>query len=170
MPSQERQTADAIVTAFNAMDIDRIISLRTPDCQRVFLPSSLNYNPQSNDSYRANLMGMKSIFTSFSITVNDVIEGTSEVSSAGDDGAIAKGGIVERKKIVMFVSARGDTPVGEYRNEYVWKMAFEEGGTRVSEWVEYVDVGMTRDFYPLLRGEMMRRAKGAAAAVKVEEG
>ena len=40
--------------------------------------------------------------------------------------------------------------MGEYRNEYVWKMGFEEGGARVDEWVEYVDVGMVRDFYPKL--------------------
>ncbi|CAO2657167.1 Nn.00g032930.m01.CDS01 [Neocucurbitaria sp. VM-36] len=160
MPSRERQTADAIVAAFNSMDIDTIVSLRTPDCQRVFLPTSLKYKPQSNEAYRANLTGMKSIFNSFQITVNDVIEGTSETSTEGNG---------QRKKIVMFVSARGGTPVGEYKNDYVWKMAFEEKGARVSEWVEYVDVGMTRDFYPLLMGEMARRAK-AAAGVSVDEG
>lgn len=126
MPSKERQTADAIVAAFNAMDIHAIIALRTPECKRVFLPSSLNYPVQSNEAYRANLEGMKSIFTSFKVTVTDAIEG------AGQDG--------ERKKIVMYVSAAGDTPVGEYRNEYVWKMGFDESGERVSEWVEYVDV------------------------------
>lgn len=69
----------------------------------------------------------------------------------------------ERKKIVMFISAHGDTPVGEYKNEYVWKMAFEEGGEKVCEWVEFVDVGMARDFYPLLKGEMIRRAQEGSA-------
>ncbi|KAF1842303.1 uncharacterized protein K460DRAFT_358930 [Cucurbitaria berberidis CBS 394.84] len=159
MPSQERQTANTLVAAFNTMDIDTIISLRTPTCQRIFLPSSLHYNPQSNDAYRANLTGMKSIFTSFHITVNDIIEGTSEQTNSN-------GAVVQRKKIVMFVSARGDTPVGLYENEYVWKMGFEEGGARVSEWVEYVDVGMTRDFYPLLKGEIGRRVEEAKAAAE----
>lgn len=162
MLSKERQTADAIVAAFNTMDIDTIISLRTSDCKRVFLPTSLGYNPQSNDAYRANLMGMKSIFTSFHVTVNDVIEGTSTTPSP-------EGVAVERKKIVLFVSARGSTPVGEYNNEYVWKMAFDESGETVNEWTEYVDVGMTRDFYPLLKGEMIRRAK-AATGIAGEKG
>lgn len=99
---------------------------------------------------------MKSVFTSFHITITDVIEGVSEVPSPDASE------MTPRKKIVMYVSARGDTPVGEYRNEYVWKMGFEEGGRRVSEWVEYVDVGMTRDFYPLLKGEMVRKAQDGA--------
>lgn len=71
---------------------------------------------------------------------------------------------MQKKKIVLFVSARGDTPVGEYNNEYVWKLAFDETGEKVSEWTEYVDVGMTRDFYPLLKGEMVKRAKAAGGA------
>jgi hypothetical protein len=78
MPSPERQIADAIVVAFNIMDIDTIISLRTPTCQRIFLPLSLNYAPQLNHTYRASLLAMKSVFTSFHIRVNDVIEGTGD--------------------------------------------------------------------------------------------
>jgi hypothetical protein len=126
MPSKERQTADAIVAAFNAMDIDTLVSLRTPNCKRIFLPSSLEYTPQTNDEYRDRLNGMKSIFTSFHVTVDDVIEGISEIG--------------ERKKIVMYVRAWGDTPIGEYKNDYVWKMGFDESGEKVDEWVEYVDV------------------------------
>jgi hypothetical protein len=126
MPSRDRQTADAVVAAFNIMDVDTLISLRTPTCKRVFLPASLKYPPQTNDEYRDNLNSMKHIFQNFQVTVDDVIEGKSE---NGD-----------RKKIVMFVRARGDTPVGEYINEYVWRMGFDESGEKVDEWAEYVDV------------------------------
>ncbi|OAL52782.1 hypothetical protein IQ07DRAFT_585887 [Pyrenochaeta sp. DS3sAY3a] len=166
MSSKERQTADAIVVAFNSMDIDAILGFRTPDCQRVILPASLNIAPQSNSAYRANLAAMNGIFTSFKLAVHDVIEGTSSTSgeSTEDQGAST---VHEKKKIVMYISARGDTPVGEYKNEYVWKMGFEDGGERVCEWVEYVDVGMARDFYPLLKAEMIRRAQeGSAPAGK----
>jgi hypothetical protein len=152
MPSQERNTANAIVTAFNSMDIDTIISLRTPGCQRLFLPSSLKYAPQSNETYRTSLEAMKSVFNSFKMTVNDIIEGVSDTKvdprSGGQNG---------KKKIVMFVTATGDTTVGEYRNEYVWRMAFEEGGDRVCEWSEFVDVGVSRDFMPKLKGEIARK-------------
>jgi hypothetical protein len=57
----------------------------------------------------------------------------------------------------MFVTATGDTAVGEYKNEYVWKMAFEQGGERVCEWEEFVDVGVSRDFMPKLKAKIGRR-------------
>jgi hypothetical protein len=148
MVSRQRQTADTIATSFSKMDIPTLISLRTPTCTRNFLPASLGYPPQTNEQYEAQLNSMATIFTSFAVTVNDVVED------------------VAGKKIVMFVSARGDTPVGEYRNEYVWKMEFDESGEKVEKWTEFVDVGMARDFYPKLVGEMKRRAVDAAKGGK----
>ncbi|KAJ4992655.1 hypothetical protein SVAN01_01701 [Stagonosporopsis vannaccii] len=144
MPSKERQTADKLVAAYNAMDVDTIIALRTPDCERAFLPStSLKYPPQSNTFFRQNLNGIAAVFTSFKIVVDDVIEGTN------DAGA---------KRIVMYVSAFGESAVGEYRNQYVWRMGFTGDGELISEWTEFVDVGVARDYYPLLKGEMVRKA------------
>lgn len=145
MASKERQTADRLVAAYNAMDIDTIIALRTPDCKRVFLPSSLKYSSQSNEFFKANLIAISQIFTSFKVIVDDVIEGTSSLTN--------------QKSIIMYISALGESSVGEYRNQYVWKMGFEEGGERIKEWSEFVDVGVARDFYPLLKGEMVRRAE-----------
>lgn len=84
---------------------------------------------------------MNGLFTSFAITVTDTVED------------------LANRKIVMFVSAKGETPVGQYNNEYVWKMGFDESGEKISEWVEYVDAGMARDFYPKLMGELKRRAE-----------
>ncbi|KAF2027005.1 hypothetical protein EK21DRAFT_72987 [Setomelanomma holmii] len=121
MPSKERATADALVQAFNTANIDTIISLRTPDCMRVFKPEALKFAPQTNAQYHASLKAILQVFSSFSITVTDVIEG-------------------QKKKIIMYVNARGDTPIGEYVNQYVWKIGFEKGGERVNEWEEYVDV------------------------------
>lgn len=143
MSSQERLTADTLVVAYNTMDTASIIALRTPDCKRVFLPHSLAYAPQSNDAFKQNLAAMASVFTSFHIVINDVVEG---LSSNGT------------KTIVMYVSASGETAVGDYRNEYVWKMGFTDDGRLIKEWSEFVDVGVTRDFYPLLKGEIVRKA------------
>ncbi|KAF1934095.1 uncharacterized protein M421DRAFT_253 [Didymella exigua CBS 183.55] len=160
MTSKERQTADKLVTAYNAMDVSSIIALRTPDCQRVFLPSTLKHPPQSNAFFKQNLLAISAIFTSFKIAVDDVIEGTSS------DGS---------KRIVMYVSAFGESPVGEYKNQYVWKMGFTEDGELIKEWTEFVDVGVARDFYPKLKGEMVKRAaasenEGAAVKSQVKKG
>ena len=109
MPSEQRQTADKLVQAFNALDTEAIISLRTPECSRIFLPTTLNLAPQSNEIYLRELNSLKTIFTTFKITVHDIIEGTS------DDGSV---------KMVMYVSAEGQTVVGEYKNEYVLEDGF----------------------------------------------
>jgi hypothetical protein len=63
----------------------------------------------------------------------------------------------------MFVTARGDTAVGEYKNEYVWKTAFKEGSEKICEWSEFVDVGVSRDFLPKLQGEIARKIKEGRA-------
>ena len=126
MLSKERQTADALVAAFNSWDIDTIIALRTPECKRVFLPSSLKYPAQDNEKFRAILLGWKSVLNPLEVTVTDVIEGTS----------IETG----KKKIVLYIIARGDTPVGAYNDECVWKMGFDDSGGKISEWSEYIDV------------------------------
>lgn len=136
MPSKERETANAIVQAFNSADINTLISLRTPTCMRVFQPSALKFASQTNEQYRASLQAILQVFSSFTITVTDVIEGVSEYPAPTDE----QDGFVQKKKIIMYVNARGDTPIGEYVNQYVWKMGFEEGGERVNEWEEYVDV------------------------------
>lgn len=104
------------------------------------------------------------MFRNFEVQVQECIEGRDE------DGG---------ERIVLLVKARGDTMVGEYRNEYVWFVGFEdevqeagwaggegveagkEGGKwkRISSWTEYVDAGMVRDFYPRLRGAVLEARK-----------
>lgn len=54
--------------------------------------------PQSNAAYLANLNAMKELFSSFHVSVKDVIEGTS-VDAEGK----------EQVKIVMYIEACGDT-------------------------------------------------------------
>ena len=139
MPTKQRETADRLIAAFNAQDLPTIISLRTPTCLRNFLPASLNFPPQDNDAYLANLTSMKTLFTTFRLNVKDIVED------------------VEERKIVIFVSAEGETMVGKYVNEYVWRMKCDEQGL-VEEWWEFVDVGMVRDFLPKLREA---RARGS---------
>lgn len=95
---------------------------------------------------------MSSVFTSFRVEVDEVVEGDGEGDGEG------------RKVIVMYISAFGETSVGEYRNQYVWRMRFTKDGSKIDEWSEFVDVGVARDFYPLLKGEIGRRA-GAGAEV-----
>ena len=84
------------------------------------------------------------MFRNFTLTAHEVLE---------DVGA---------RKVVMELDARADTAAGEYVNEYMWVLAFEEGGQRVVEVKEFVDTVMQRDFWPRLK-ECMQRAREEGA-------
>ena len=54
----------------------------------------------------------------------------------------------------MYLTARADTVVGEYVNEYVWFLTFDEAGEKIVESKEFVDTIMNRDFFPKLAKAM----------------
>lgn len=54
----------------------------------------------------------------------------------------------------MYLTARADTVVGEYVNEYVWFLTFDEAETQIVESKEFVDTVMNRDFFPKLAKAM----------------
>lgn len=144
----QRRTALALVSAFNSMDIPTILSLRTPTCTRHILPTSLGIAPQTNNQYATHLNALKPIFHNFTLQMNDLLEDR------------------EAGRISMWLTARADTVVGEYVNEYMWVLDFEGGGdgeARVSKSVEFVDAVVNKEFWPKLRGAMEARRKGERA-------
>jgi len=61
----------------------------------------------------------------------------------------------------MHLSARADTAAGEYVNEYMWTLEFDESGERIVGQKEFVDVGVNRDFWPKLQAAIKERKGGA---------
>lgn len=142
--SPQRKTADALVAAFNAMDVDTILALRTPSSTRHIIPSTLNIAPQTNAQYRTQLEQLRPIFCNFSLTVHDVLEDR------------------EAGRLCMWLKARADTVVGEYVNEYMWVLEFDESGEKVANSTEFVDTLVNREFWPKLR-EAMKAQREAEA-------
>jgi ketosteroid isomerase-like protein len=141
-PTLQRQTADKLVAAFNDMDIPTVMSLRSPTCTRHLLPKSMNMPPQDNATYEKSLRSLTTVFRNFHLEVHDVIED------------------VAARKVVMWLSARGDTAAGEYVNEYMWVLEFDGDGDgeKIVASKEFVDAVMQRDFWPKLQ-ESMRMAR-----------
>jgi hypothetical protein len=137
-PTQQRRTADAVVDALNRMDTEAIISYRDPSCLRHIHPISLSYPPQDNAAYLDKMNSFKAIFQNIRFEVTDVVED------------------IPNRKICMWVLAKADTLAGEYNNEYVWNIEFNESGEKIVGWKEFVDVGTARDFLPKLRKEMQK--------------
>ena len=116
---------------------------------RQILPYSLNLKAHDNDQYRRHLQSIIPAFSNFSLTVYDIVEDTAA------------------NKIVMHLKARADTAAGEYVNEYMWSLHFDENGM-IDDQKEYVDVGVNRDFYPKLQKALtgIRDAKISPANVQ----
>ena len=120
------------------MDTEAIVSYRDPSCLRYFHPISLGYPPQDNAAYLDKMNSFKAVFQNFRLEVTDVVED------------------VPNCKICMWLLAKADTLAGEYNNEYVWNIEFNESGEKIVGWKEFVDVGTARDFLPKLRKELQK--------------
>lgn len=138
-PTRQRQMADKLVAAFNSMDVPTIMSLRSPTCMRHLLPKSMGLSSQDNATYEKSLRSLTTVFHNFHLDVQELIED------------------VAARKIVMLLTARGDTAAGEYLNEYWWMLEFDEKGETIVEAKEFVDTLKQRDFWPKLQ-ECMRLA------------
>ncbi len=147
--SPQKRTALALVEAFNRMDVPAIIAPRTPSCLRHFYPSAMAQRPQDTTTYAESLHSLHAIFRNFSLTLDELIEDSSNP---------------KRPRICMWLSARADTAAGEYVNEYVWLLDFDESGERIIRTKEFSDNLMARDFFPKLK-EAMGKEKERKAAV-----
>jgi ketosteroid isomerase-like protein len=138
-PTRQRQTADALLAAFNAMDVPAILALRSPTCIRQIRPASANVSNQNNDAFAQHLHSMLKILQNFELTCYEFVED------------------VAARKIVMWLRARADTIVGEYVSEYMWTLEFDEAGKKIVWQKEYVDSAVMRDFWPKVR-ESVKKA------------
>ena len=142
MTSPQKRTSLALIAAFNAMDIDAILSHRSPGCMRHILPSSLNIAPTNNTEYAQQLQRLFPIFSNFELTLQDCVEDR------------------EALRVVLWLKARADTLAGEYLNEYMWTLDFDETGERILRMHEFVDSAVQREFWPKLSGAMEELRKG----------
>ena len=131
--SKQRAAALEIVAAFNRNNIDSqtIASFRAPNFTRVVLPASLNQAPQDADGFQRTLNMYRAVFRHYVLDLVDVV----------DD--------VPGRKVCLWLTAKADTAGGKYVCEMVWTLTFDETGTRVSHWREFMDVGArTMDYLP----------------------
>ncbi|KAI4124584.1 MAG: hypothetical protein LQ338_004722 [Usnochroma carphineum] len=142
--SQQKRTALALVESFNRMDIPAIVGARTPSCLRHLYPTAMAQAPQDTAAYAKSITSLHAIFKNFSLTLDELIEDTAN------------------HRICMWLSARADTAAGEYVNEYVWLLDFDESGKKIVRTKEFSDSVMARDFFPKLKAAMDKHRASTA--------
>jgi len=64
----QKATAQTVLDAYNAWDMDKILAFRTPDCQQQVLPASMGRQSMSNSEYREYLSPILPSFRKFTVT------------------------------------------------------------------------------------------------------
>lgn len=131
--SKQRAAALEIVAAFNRNNIETqtIASFRAPNFTREVLPASLNQTPQDAEGFQRTLNMYRAVFRHYALDVLEVV----------DD--------VPGRKVCLWLTARADTVGGKYACDMIWTLTFDETGTKVVLWREFLDAAASpMDYLP----------------------
>lgn len=140
--SKQRETADEVIAAFNAWDIERIMGVRAENCVQQVLPRSLGREEMDNATYRPYFSAIMPLLKGFTVTVHEVIESK------------------EERKIMIWASSVAESVIGPYQNEYCLILYFNEAGDKLVKFLEYVDSKWSAEFFGRLRKWTAEQAKG----------
>jgi hypothetical protein len=133
-----KKTAADFIANCNKHTVEAVLSQRTETCKHVQLPSSLGIPTYEKKGYGA-----------FYAQFADMMGGCEASIVGGEEAMIVD---IEKRKVVMHVTVKGDTPLGFYENEYFFILAMDETGEMIEDVVEFCDSA--------LANKLMERAKG----------
>ncbi|KAK5062613.1 hypothetical protein LTR84_004686 [Exophiala bonariae] len=142
-----RSIALAFCQAFEKLDVDALVALRTPDCRHTIAPAaSLSFvtDPEmSNEQWAAHFSFLKDILASFPVTPLEIFEGTKwEATSGGQSQEVASVTIWAFSEAIFLQEAKdNDEPKTDwkFRGEYVFVLVLNEAGDRIQRILEFVD-------------------------------
>ncbi|KAE8453877.1 hypothetical protein EG329_007653 [Mollisiaceae sp. DMI_Dod_QoI] len=104
-----------------------------------------------NPTYRSYFSAIMPYFRDFHVTVNDLIEDTSE------------------NKVAVWAKSTGSTDLGPYTNEYMLVFYLDESGEKIVRSLEFVDSKVTGEYMVRL-GRYIREEKGSDGFERRYEG
>lgn len=147
--SRQRQTALAVVDAFNRLDTTTVWKLRDRSCWREIYPKSLGAPPQDNNSCQQALNMLANTFKELHMSVHEIVED------------------LPQRKVCLWIIATGRTVSGPFTNEYVWSLEFDESGSQIIRWKEFADAISTKAIFPeLMAADNDANANSDAASTR----
>ncbi|KAI0096998.1 hypothetical protein GGR51DRAFT_541937 [Nemania sp. FL0031] len=119
-----KKTATDFIDCCNKQTLDAVLSLRTDTCKHTHLPSSLgipSYNKTEYGAFYGQYIGLMSDCTCRIVDEKEMVVD------------------VESRKVVMYTKVNGNTPLGEYENEYMWILTMTGDGKMIEDIVEFCD-------------------------------
>jgi ketosteroid isomerase-like protein len=141
------ETAHALIDAYHAQDAEKIMALRTPDCEQVVFPVSLQRPPQKNTEFLAHFSAMKGIFWGWKSEVLDTVVDA------------------PAHKVVLHSIARAESAIGPFENEMVFTIWMTDDDSQIKQVREFVDSAYVREFF----GRLMKKKAEAEAAAAADE-
>ncbi|KAJ9143301.1 hypothetical protein NKR23_g6559 [Pleurostoma richardsiae] len=133
--AQLAKIAASFVAEFNKWTAEGVIAHRSPNCKHTILPASLEFPPRTPAEYQAFLAPVLPVMRNFTLHAKEgcppVID---EVS----------------RRLVLHLTSTAETDIGDYANEYVWTLKFNEDGTQIVDIIEFADSAYTKDFFSRL--------------------
>jgi hypothetical protein len=143
------KTIDGYLEGFNTNTPEGTIAHRTPDCKHRIIPDSDQVPVRSNEEYR-DFMG-----PSFGIMKNfhlKLLEGVDPIVD------------VDARKAVLHLTSSAETPLGPYKNTYIFTFHFTEDGTQIDHVLEFADTKTVSEFVPAILKWIADNVPGAAPA------
>ncbi|KAF1916292.1 hypothetical protein BDU57DRAFT_574111 [Ampelomyces quisqualis] len=128
----QKDTTQAVLDAYNAWDLEKILAFRAPNCQQQVLPASMGRPSMSNDEYRQRLKQLLPWFRKFTITVHAAVHDA------------------EAHTCIMHATSTAETDIGPYGNEYALVLNFTNDGNKVTKILEFVDSAYSIKFFARL--------------------
>jgi hypothetical protein len=131
--STRRKTALAFLSAFEHLDVEAHISLRSSTCSHLFAPASYSTRPPlSNFDFAAHLSALKSVIKSFAVVPKEVMEDQQQnrviIWATGQPTfvkGVMDGGLSEEEWV--------------YIGEYMFILSMDESGEKIERIVEFLD-------------------------------
>jgi hypothetical protein len=139
------RTAIAAVEGFNKFTTEDIIAPFAPTATHQLLPLSLGRPVWSNDGYLEYLKPILAEFQNFRLVLLDAVEDQT------------------RNKVVLHAASRADTPIGEYRNEYLAIIQMTDDHRQIVSERIFSDASVVTGFLAEFRNYMVDKAKEAAS-------
>ncbi|EON98267.1 hypothetical protein UCRPA7_6239 [Phaeoacremonium minimum UCRPA7] len=141
------KTLTGYIDAFNTNTPEGTIAYRSAGCQHRAIPASPMMPVRNNEEYKAFMAPAFAIMKNFQLKL---VEGMDPIIDE------------EARTGVLHLKSTAETPLGNYKNQYIFTFRLNSDGTEIDEIIEWVDLVVLNDFMPKLLAYAKEHADQAA--------
>ena len=124
-------TAKTAFDRYGEMTPESVIACRSSECVHRIYPTSIGIADRTNQEYSDSVMEIKKTVPNMRLIIQDDFEPLIDVTN---------------RMVMTHLKSAGDTPFGPLEAEYFMALKMNEEGTKIIEFVEFIDTAYTMDF------------------------